>query len=392
VAKYCVCVLWLGILCVSSVAGAMPPSESLLPSTTKGYLSVPDVETLRAQWNATQLGHLVNDPVMKPFIEDLKDQIKDKLSATRIRLGLTLDDLDDLYGGELCLAVIQPENDVEQHAIALLLDVTGHREQAEAMLAKVSRNLLAQGATRRVEQVGSVDIAVFTMPRAQPDSPEVHAWMVLYQDMLIATDHGGVCAHLVRRVKGEGGETLEDRAAFRATMERCAREAGDMRPQLRWFVDPFGYAQVTRAAAGGRKKRGVDLLRVLPRQGFDALQGVGGHIFIATGDQEFLHRTMVYAPAVPRAADSAVTDRYNLAARMLDFPNTDDLQPQGWVARDLGSYLTFNWKMIEAFEYSKTLVNEILGASKEKIRTCWKKSSSAWRKTRTALKWTCART
>ena len=45
---------------------------------------------------------------------------------------------------------------------------------------------------------------------------------------------------------------------------------------------------------------------------------------------------------------------------MLDFPNTDTLQPQPWVGRDLGSYLTFNWKMIEAFEYSKTLVNELL--------------------------------
>ena len=213
-AKYCICVLWLGVLCVSSVTGATPPSESLLPATTKGYLSVPDVETLRARWNATQLGHLVNDPVMKPFVEDLRDQIKDKLSATRVRLGLTLDDLDDLYGGELCLAVIQPENDVEQHAIVLLLDVTGRREQAEAMLAKVSRNLLAQGATRRVEKVGSADVAVFTMPRAQPDSPVAHAWMVLDRDLLIATDHGGVCEQIVQRVDGGGGETLGEQAAF----------------------------------------------------------------------------------------------------------------------------------------------------------------------------------
>ncbi len=50
---------------------------------------------------------------------------------------------------------------------------------------------------------------------------------------------------------------------------------------------------------------------------------------------------------------------------MLDFPNTETLQPQPWVGRDLGSYLTFNWKMIEAFEYSKTLVNELLNGRPE---------------------------
>ena len=92
---------------------------------------------------------------------------------------------------------------------------------------------------------------------------------------------------------------------------------------------------------------------------------MGGHVFFATGDQEILHRTMVYAPPVQREAGSTNTQRYNLAARMLDFPNTETLQPQPWVGRDLGSYITFNWKMIEAFEYSKTLVNELLNGRPE---------------------------
>ena len=138
-----------------------------------------------------------------------------------------------------------------------------------------------------------------------------------------------------------------------------------MQPHVRWFVDPIGYAQVARAEAGGRKKRGVDLLKVLPNQGFDAVQGVGGYVFFATGDQEILHRTMVYAPAVQRTAGSENQDRYNKAARMLDFPNVEDLQPQPFVNRDLGTYATASWKMIEAFEYSKTLVNELLGGKPE---------------------------
>ncbi len=53
------------------------------------------------------------------------------MSSTRVRLGLTLDDLEGIYGGELCLAVIQPENDINQHATVLLVDVTGHVEQVD---------------------------------------------------------------------------------------------------------------------------------------------------------------------------------------------------------------------------------------------------------------------
>ncbi len=96
-------------------------------------------------------------------------------------------------------------------------------------------------------------------------------------------------------------------------------------------------------------------------------KGVGGHVFLATGDEELLHRTMVYAPPIQAGTTAERPARIDsaLAARMLNFPNTDTLQPQPFVSRDLGSYFTFNWKMIDAFEYSKTLVNELLGGGEK---------------------------
>ena len=90
---------------------AARPSESLMPSTTKGYLSVPDVDLLRQKWSQTQLGQMVEDPVMKPFIEDLRRQIEAKVGRTKVRLNISFDDLQDVYGGEVCLATIQPGGD-----------------------------------------------------------------------------------------------------------------------------------------------------------------------------------------------------------------------------------------------------------------------------------------
>jgi hypothetical protein len=343
----------------------MPSSEKLLPNTTTGYLSVPSVAMLRQQWDQTQLGQLVDDPVMKPFVEDLRKQIKNKLSTTRVRLGVTLDDLADLYGGELCLAVCQPDRDVNRHATVLLVDVTDHGAQANAMLAKVTQNLVQQGAKQKTEKLGNVSATVLVLPKARPDSPEVEAIYVLHGDVLLATDDRQIAQFVLARLEKEGDNTLGQYRPFVATMDRCAAEAGAMQPHVRWFVEPVGYAQVMRAQSGGKKKRGVDLLKILPNQGFDAVQGVGGHVFLATGDQDILHRALVYAPAVERDPESTDTQRYNLAARMLDFPNTTALQPQPWVSRDLGSYFTFNWKMVEAFEYSKTLVNELLAGRPE---------------------------
>ncbi|NLX55619.1 MAG: hypothetical protein GXY58_10930 [Planctomycetaceae bacterium] len=359
-AKYCRWMLVVGFLCCPLIASAALPSEELLPDTTKGYVSIPNVEMLRTKWNETQLGRLVQDPVMRPFVDDLRNQIKNKLSKSRVSLGLTLDDLSDIYGGELCLAVTQPANDESQHATVILVDITGHEAQAKALVAKVTKNLLAQGVKQKNETISDAAATVLQMPKKRPDAAVHEALYVIHKDMLVVTDRRDLCQHIVGRLNGKKLGTLSQVPAFIATMERCASGAGDMQPHIRWFVEPLGYAQVARAEAGGRKKRGVDLLKVLPHQGFDALQGVGGHVLFATGDQEVLHRTLVYAPPVKREAGDSNPERYNLAARMLDFPNTDTLQPQPFVGRDLGGYVTFNWKMIEAFEYSKTLVNELL--------------------------------
>jgi len=86
--------LLTGALCTAlivSLAGravAVVPSELLLPATTKGFISTQDVEEVRKKFNETQLGEMVADPVMKPFIEDLKKQISAKMQRAGKKLGV----------------------------------------------------------------------------------------------------------------------------------------------------------------------------------------------------------------------------------------------------------------------------------------------------------------
>ena len=82
--------------------------RALLPATTKGFISTHDVEEVRKKFNETQLGDMVNDPVMKPFIEDVKKQIGAKLERAGKKLGLKWADMEGVYGGEVAAASFSP--------------------------------------------------------------------------------------------------------------------------------------------------------------------------------------------------------------------------------------------------------------------------------------------
>src|SRR3990170_873005 len=122
---------WSAGLFTVGAALAVPPSENLLPDTTRGFVSAPVAKKLTDQFNKTQLGQLLKDPVMKPFTEDLRRQFDERWSNVRERLGLSLEDFKGVPAGEAAIGLIQVGRD--QVAFVMLCDVTGHQEQAAAL-------------------------------------------------------------------------------------------------------------------------------------------------------------------------------------------------------------------------------------------------------------------
>lgn len=395
-------------VCLTMQVDAAKPAASLLPSTTKAYVSVPDIDLLREHWSETQLGKLVADPVMKPFVEDLKRQLREKMSQTTVRLGIGWEDLDGVYGGEACVALVQPWDVVAaqalideavqqarekaraaggdakaveaagveaakktteivekqrrlQAAVVVLVDVTGHIEEAKDLLEKIAKNQVEKGAKQGVLKVADVDVVSFTMPPKEGHKVVRQAFYCIHEDQLISTDRQDVLAEILSRFAEADAGTLEGLEAFAATQASAAASFEKTTAHIHWFLEPFGYAEVARAYAGGRKRRGADMLRVLQNQGFKAIRGLGGRIAFKTEEHDVCHHTLIYAPAVKRGAGDLARSKYDLAARMLDFPNTNNLLPKAWIPRGLATHLTFNWKMQDAFWHAETLVNEIAG-------------------------------
>ena len=125
---------------------AAPSADRLLPASTKAFLSMPDVARLSADFNRSQFGQLVGDPAMKPFLDGLKQQLRLQGLKQLDQLGLSWAELEGLPTGEAALAVIEISPD--EAAVALVTDVTGHSDQAAAVLAKVGERLTRSGAKR----------------------------------------------------------------------------------------------------------------------------------------------------------------------------------------------------------------------------------------------------
>ena len=337
-------------------ARAAVPCDSLMSAGTRGFASVADIRMLHQHWQQTQLGQLVQDEAMRPFIDDAKQQLRRKISGVRDKLGVELSDLKDIAGGEIGLGLIEREND--RAAVALIVDVTGHQQQLDDFLVKVRKDLTKRGAVRTNDDVAGTRLTTYTIPSKKEGGNESTAVFFIKDNMLCASDNRLEAEEMLRRFGGQAGGRLLDLQAYQETMGRCLKEAAGLEPEIRWYLDPFGYSRAVRSMGPvGKKRPGKDYLKILSTQGFEAIKGIGGFLNLAVGGSyELLHRTAVYAPST---SDSPA--KYDLAMRMMKFPNDNNLSAQKWVPRKLASYRTFNFDMANAFEHFDTLFDAVAG-------------------------------
>jgi hypothetical protein len=324
----------------------------LLPNTAKGYLSATDFPLLRQQWEKTQVGQLMDDPAMEPFVEDMKREIQDRWFNLQERFGLTIDDVQDVPAGEVTAAMflLGPN----QPAALFLADVQGHLSEARALVEKATNNLIQkEKAVRSQVAVGQTPVTLLTLPPGERRKQQrrVYYFLLEQEALLGAADNLGIVQEVLARVGGKTGPTLADVPAFQAVMARVGKDVAEgYIPQVRWFIEPLGLVEAVRAEVPPEersRKSPVDMLR---RQGFDAVVGAGGVVDLGIGDAEFIHRTVVHAPQ-PRKN----------AMNMFEFLNRDQFAPEAFVPRDIASYSTGYINLLSAFDNFGPLFDEFVG-------------------------------
>ncbi len=351
-------------------AFAGPPSDTLLPRTTKGYLSVAHPKEFDDRWNKTQLGLMFNDDVMKAFVEDFKKQTREDFGAIEKKLGITHDDLKGVAAGEMSLSIIERKG--RDAALAITIDVAGHQQQADGLLAAIEKRFAARNGRKTTANSGGVTLQVFTVPTQNGGKTQQTIYFIK-DNLLCGIDDRAEAEAILKRFAGNATDNLKSVSAYQTTMDRCRREAGDLEPEVRWFVEPFGFIFAARTLKEQPVRRGQDTAKILFENGFDAIQGAGGYVNqLVDGHIEILTRTAVYAPPVPGKENDPL--RWNSSMRMMQLPNGPGFEPQSWVPRMSASYITLNLQIMDAFDN----VGPIFDAIQEH-EDAWKNTLAGWK-------------
>lgn len=338
----------LSLVMLGSAKGAVPAADTLYPNSTKAFVSVANTPELTAHWKKTLLHDLFEDEVMKPFTEDLRRQIDEKWLANHEKIGLSLDDLRGIASGELSGALVGTASG--RTAMIVLVDVTGNDEKAGEALEKADRNLLKDGAKKSHKAISGVSVTIYDLP-AKEDRQEARRVVYFLKDGLLAGADGlDALSDLIGRLGAKGKESLSTVPTYQALMKRLASDAGSLKPDVRWFVDPLAVVEY-RAKDNEKKLKNVKMLR---GEGFSAVQAIGGFVNLSVNEYEVLHRTAVYAPKP-----------YERAMGMLEFPNSPPPSPPDWVAQNVVSFTTVNWEIKTAFERFSTLFDQLFGEGSE---------------------------
>jgi hypothetical protein len=332
----------VSLLSAPAMAGGL---ERLLPTNTKGFLAVTDSKDLSERWKGTDVGKMVDDPAMRPFVEDLRGQLRSRLAGLQDKLGMTVDDLSGVPGGELCVGLVQLSP--QKSAAVLVIDVGGHQPQAAALVKSVTAEKLKAGSQLTQARRSGVDVSAFTQPQDQST-----IYYALGGNLLVVADDLGVLDFIEAQVAGGKQRSLADVAGFQYVMRRCRQDAGDTVPQIRWFLEPQGFMESLSAENPDREplRRGKSWIEIFKSQGFGGLQAVGGFIEVGQKPFQVVHRTAVYAPR-PRTGSMV----------LLGFPNSTEFLPQPWVPRDVTGYSTFYFDVLTAFDNVGPLFDEVYG-------------------------------
>lgn len=356
------------LFAVSAVAG--PPSDTLLPNTTKGYVSVAHPGEFKDRWLKTQWGQLANDEVMQPFVDDLKKQIQDEYSVVEDKLGFTFEELDGVSSGELSLSIIEGKG--RDAALAVTIDITGHKQQADQLLAGIEKRFAGRGGKKQTAEVGGTTVQIFTIPTDVKDKPQTTVYFV-QDDLLCGVDDRELAEAILKRFPGNAKDNLASVAAYQAVMQQCAKEAKELKPEARWFVEPFGLVYAARSLEKNKRppSRDQDFVKILQNTGFDAVKGIGGYVNQLVDEQvEFMHRTCAYAPAV----DPKDPLRWTKSMRMLQLPNVAAFEPQSFVPRNSAGYRTISLNVADAFDNIGPLVNAL-----KEHEDAWENSLDGWK-------------
>jgi len=367
-----VCLVLLLITALSFCASAAPlPADQVFSDSTKGFFAIRNFQEFVKQWEKTQFGQLVNDPLMDNF----KEEVQKQLDGMKSTFGLSFEGIFSLPTGEVAFGMIHVPDQVPGYV--LMMDVAGKRTETNEHLANLTQRLVAAGVEKTTEEYRERQVTVLTFPAQEAPQAlrsarveimlepiERRAHYLFWEDVFVASDQLHLLHLIADRLAGQSDtKSLAEVEAYQVAMKRCIGDMPDgTQPTIRWYIEPLDYGesvqsllQSRNSAAQSRRDR-PSVFSVLRQQGFDAIRGIGGVISVKTEEQETVYRTFIH------------TQRpYRLAMQMFNFPDDTNFTPPTWMPGDLARCTMFYVDPLAIFDNFGTLFDTVIMPGEEGV-------------------------
>ncbi len=320
-----------------------PPAPKLLPDRTIAYVRIHDTREFLAKHERTQIGRLLKDEKVRPFLEDLFASAKAIFEERELqeKVGASLEQLLALPQGELCVALVDPAvyGEGEQPVWIGVMEVGKNTTVAESILAKVVEQIESEDASKSEEAFGETMLTVLK----RGDKTVLVSFLrdgtlVMASDLEAAKD-------IVLTWDGVSeSRKLADNRKFVNIMRR-SRGTKDERPQVAWYADPILFLRVA-AKTNGQIRAA---LAFLPMLGLDGIKAVGGSMILDTEEFESLQHIHLMLDSPRRGV-----------LKLLEF-ETGSGDPEPWVPADTSTYMSAYFDLPAAFAEIDRVLSRVRG-------------------------------
>jgi hypothetical protein len=339
------CAWGMTALCMLSMLNgrldaACPPAPKLLPENTIFLISTPNARELETKFFNTGLGRMLQDPHLKPLVDRLRSDLAQAVASIKSEVGLSLDEMLDLYQGQITFALIDLKSLDKPPVAALLLDAGDKIPLARRLTQKGMAILEQTRSPKREETFGGVKLTIFEgLPTGRPE-------VVFFEkdNTAVITTGLGAAKEMLSAWDGKNKKTLSGNSNFATVMSRC-RGSRDETPQIIFYCDTQNLFKSVGASGG----RGAIFTAMMPALGLDGLLGFGGSVlFDESRFDSVLHLHIILEN--PRSG----------VLKVIAF-RPGPSKPEYWIPADAVKYTTFHWDFPKSLQALTKVVDGYLG-------------------------------
>lgn len=357
----------------STGAVQLPGAPRLLPSDTFVYIRLDNAQDLRKEMGKTSIGRMINDPKMRPFVDQFYSIARDLFDQVSAEVGVNLDELLAIPHGQVAFAVHpgkpmddeeKPEvqtndnDDAERAAsrrerekrrelysfgITVIVDAGDNIDQLVTIVERLEKEAIKGGYQRRTREIDKTEV-IRLLPRRTGRQPIEY----FQKDgtLVFGVVHSAAQDVLNHWLEKSDEPTLAENANFGTIISRCIG-AEETRPQLTFFIDP--HAIIDRVIKRSGSMTAGFIWPVIEDMGASRVGGIGGSSF--TGGDVFegiAHYHIKIDP--PRDGVLGVLR-----------PKKGETAPPTWVPGDVAGYTSINWDFEKAYENVGKVIDNFQG-------------------------------